>query len=82
MPAPNYQDASSFLGYPELLGSELHLNVVNPACPGETSASLIDATAQSNGCENTPGGQRRLPDAVPAARQLQRIAAGLRGRAT
>ena len=38
-----------------MLGSELHLNVVNGACPGETSSSLIDATAQSLGCENTPG---------------------------
>jgi lysophospholipase L1-like esterase len=55
VPAPNYPDASSFIGYPELLGSELHLNVVNAACPGETSASLINPTAQSNGCENTPG---------------------------
>jgi lysophospholipase L1-like esterase len=55
VPTPNYADASSFIGYPELLGSELHLNVVNAACAGETSASLIDATAQSNGCENTPG---------------------------
>src|SRR5439155_2627725 len=33
VPTPNYQDASTFLGYPELLGSELHLNVVNAACP-------------------------------------------------
>ncbi len=56
VPAPNYADASSFLGYPEVLGSELHLTVANPACPGETSSSLIDPTAQSNGCENTPGG--------------------------
>lgn len=55
VPAPNYPDATSFLGYPELLGSQLHLKVVNAACPGETSASLIDATAQSNSCENTPG---------------------------
>ena len=54
--APNYDDASSFIGYPELLGSELHLAVVNAACPGETSASLIDASVQSNGCENSPGG--------------------------
>ncbi len=53
-PAPNYADASSFLGYPELLGSELHVTVANAACPGETSSSLVDATAQSNGCENTP----------------------------
>jgi lysophospholipase L1-like esterase len=55
VPAPNYKDASSFLGYPELLGSELHLKVANAACSGETSSSLIDPSAQSNGCENTPG---------------------------
>jgi lysophospholipase L1-like esterase len=55
VPAPNYADASSFLGYPEMLSSELHLKVVNAACPGETSGSLIDPTAQSNGCESTPG---------------------------
>ncbi|MBV9604018.1 MAG: hypothetical protein JO027_02860 [Solirubrobacterales bacterium] len=56
VPAPNYADASSFTAYPELLGRELHLTVANAACSGETSASLIDATAQSNGCENSPGG--------------------------
>lgn len=56
VPPPNYADASSFLGYPEFVGSALHLKVVNAACPGETSSSFIDATAQSNGCENTPGG--------------------------
>ena len=55
VPAPNYADASSFLGYPELLGSALHLHVANAACPGETSSGLVDPTAQSNGCENTPG---------------------------
>jgi lysophospholipase L1-like esterase len=52
VPAPNYHNPSSFLGYPEQLGAELHLQVVNAACPGETSASLINASAQSNGCEN------------------------------
>ena len=52
VPAPNYRNASSFLGYPEQLGAELHLRVTNPACPGETSASLINAAAASNGCEN------------------------------
>lgn len=55
IPTPNYSDPSSFLGYPELLGAALHLKVVNAACPGETSGTLIDASAQSNGCENTPG---------------------------
>lgn len=53
---PNYLDAASFVGYPEVLGSELGLNVVNPSCPGETSASFINDTAQSNGCENSVGG--------------------------
>ena len=56
VPAPNYTDASSFVAFPQLLGSELHLKVANAACPGETSSSLIDPTAQSNGCENAPGG--------------------------
>ena len=52
VPAPNYRDAASFPGYPEQLGAEFHLRVTNPACPGETSASLINAAAVSNGCEN------------------------------
>jgi lysophospholipase L1-like esterase len=55
VPHPNYKDASSFLGYPEILGRELHLTVANLACPGETSSSLINPKAQSNGCENAPG---------------------------
>lgn len=53
VPAPTYHNASSFLGYPEQLGAELHLRVTNAACPGETSASLINTVAQSNGCENS-----------------------------
>jgi lysophospholipase L1-like esterase len=56
VPAPNYADASSFIAYPEMLGKELHLTVANAACSGETSSSLIDSTAQSNGCESSPGG--------------------------
>src|SRR5689334_16720194 len=52
VPAPDYPDASSFVGYPELAGSALHVHVFNAACPGETSASLIDASKPSNGCEN------------------------------
>jgi lysophospholipase L1-like esterase len=55
VPAPNYADAASFVAYPALLGSKLHLTVANAACPGETSTSLVNATGQSNGCENTPG---------------------------
>ena len=55
-PTPNYRKASTFRGYAELVGSALHVRVVNAACPGETSASLVNASAQSNGCENSPGG--------------------------
>ena len=53
VPAPDYRNAASFPGYPELLGAQLRLKVANAACPGETSSSLIRSTAQSNGCENT-----------------------------
>jgi lysophospholipase L1-like esterase len=53
VPAPNYRRASSFLGYPEHLAQALHLRAFNLACPGETSASLINDKAQSNGCENS-----------------------------
>jgi lysophospholipase L1-like esterase len=55
VPTPNYHDQSSFLGYPEMIGSALHVKVANAACSGETSSSLIDVNAQSNGCENSPG---------------------------
>lgn len=53
-PAPDYKDAASFVGYPELVGAALGLTVENLACPGETSTSLIDPKAPSNGCESTP----------------------------
>lgn len=55
VPAPRYRDAASFLGYPEHLARELRIRVVNAACSGETSASLINSRAQSNGCENSLG---------------------------
>jgi len=56
VPPPNYHVASNFPGYPEQVGATLHLKVANAACPGETSSSLINASAQSNGCENTVPG--------------------------
>jgi lysophospholipase L1-like esterase len=55
VPAPNYHNAASFFGYPELAGAALHVKVANAACSGETSSSLINPAAQSNGCENSPG---------------------------
>jgi len=55
VPAPKYDDAHSFVGYPEYLAEQLNERVSNASCPGETSASLLYAGAQSNGCENAPG---------------------------
>jgi lysophospholipase L1-like esterase len=52
VPPPNYSDAPSFIGYPQLVGGVLRLKVTNAACPGETSSSLISPSAPSNGCEN------------------------------
>jgi lysophospholipase L1-like esterase len=54
-PTPNYQIARSFVGYPELVGQALAERASNAACPGETTASLVTAGAQSNGCENSVG---------------------------
>ena len=58
-PAPwaDYRNAANFAAYPEDLAAELKLNLVNAACPGETSASMINPAAPSNGCEtNARGG--------------------------
>ncbi len=52
VPAPNYRNPSSFIGYPQLVGAVLRLKVANAACPGETSSSLINTTGPSNGCTN------------------------------
>ena len=51
-----YRTPGAFTGFPELVGRSRGLDVVNTACPGETSASFLDATAPSNGCENSPTG--------------------------
>ena len=65
-PAPDYQNAASFVGYPQDVGAALGWNVVNAACPGETSASFMNVNAPSNGCEkeatgNTPGYRATFP---------------------
>jgi lysophospholipase L1-like esterase len=54
-PHPNYAKAETLKGFPEHVGSALDLRVANAACPGETSSSLIDPKAPSNGCESSPG---------------------------
>ena len=55
VPAPDYLDPSSFVGYPEDVAQALHIPVSNASCPGETTASFYIPGAQSNGCENSPG---------------------------
>jgi lysophospholipase L1-like esterase len=55
VPAPNYLDPRSFVGYPEMLAQTLKERVSNASCPGETSTSMLVAGAPSNGCENEPG---------------------------
>jgi lysophospholipase L1-like esterase len=55
VPPPNYNDPSSFVGYPEDTARALRLTVANASCPGETTMSMIAVGAQSNGCENSLG---------------------------
>jgi len=64
-PPPDYSVASSFTGFPEDVASALGLHVANASCPGETSASLIDNTKPSNGCESSPGGGPGYRSAYP-----------------
>ena len=51
-PPPDYMNAASFHAFPEFVGDALRLGTTNAACPGETTASLINPSAPSNGCEN------------------------------
>ena len=55
VPAPNYSDPRSFVGYPEDVARALRIRVSNASCPGETTASFLVPGALSNGCENSPG---------------------------
>jgi lysophospholipase L1-like esterase len=62
-PSTEYQDPANFSGYPDTVGDKLGFDVLNAACPGETTASFLDVTAPSNGCENSatlPAGYRTL----------------------
>jgi lysophospholipase L1-like esterase len=50
-----YQNEADFVGYPELAADELGLDLVNASCPGETTASFLDVTSPSFGCESRAG---------------------------
>jgi lysophospholipase L1-like esterase len=56
LPPPVYASASSFVGYPEDVGTALDLKVANAACPGETSLSFLKTGVQNKGCESSTGG--------------------------
>jgi lysophospholipase L1-like esterase len=71
VPAPDYFDPSSFVGYPEDVALALHIGVSNAACPGETTASFFVPGAQSNGCENSPGSSTGYRTLYPLHVQYQ-----------
>lgn len=71
VPAPNYFDAHSFVGYPEFLAQRLQERVFNASCPGETTASMLFAGAQSNGCENSVGSSTGYRTLYPLHVQYQ-----------
>ena len=52
----DYRNQADFTAYPKDLAETLKLNVVNAACPGETTASMINPDAPSNGCETSASG--------------------------
>jgi hypothetical protein len=43
---------SSYVGYPDVIGTIIPHAVTNAGCPGETSGSLLSAAAPDNGCRN------------------------------
>jgi lysophospholipase L1-like esterase len=53
VPTPDYTKPKTFVGYPEDIAANLGLHLTSLACPGETTASFLKTTAQSNGCENS-----------------------------
>ncbi len=45
-----YVNPTNFIGYPEHDSLLLNQDIANASCPGETSGSLLSATAADNGC--------------------------------
>ena len=41
-PTPDYTNAKSLIGYPNLIASDLDLHLTNAACPGEATTSMIN----------------------------------------
>jgi len=45
-----YVNANNFIGFPTYAGQGAKLNLVNAACPGETTGSFLSSTAPDDGC--------------------------------
>jgi lysophospholipase L1-like esterase len=60
-----YFQPSRFRGYAEDLSKWLGLRDINASCPGETTASLINKRAQSNGCEDSINSETGYRDLFP-----------------
>ena len=45
-----YVNANNFIGFPTYAGQGAKLNIINAACPGETTGSFLSSTAPDNGC--------------------------------
>jgi lysophospholipase L1-like esterase len=61
-PAPNYANQWSFISYANYVARDYGVRVVNASCPGETTASMLNVTAQSNGCENSYVSGESVPE--------------------
>lgn len=64
-PRAEYLDPSNFSSYADDAGTDLGLRLTNASCPGETAASMIDASAPSFGCESDPDGSPGYRAAFP-----------------
>jgi lysophospholipase L1-like esterase len=45
-----YVNADNFIGFPTYAGQGAKLNVINAACPGETTGSFLSSAAPDDGC--------------------------------
>src|ERR1700747_2912562 len=54
-----YVNANNFIGFPTYAGQDAKLNVINAACPGETTGSFLSFAAPDDGCRQfrTAGAQ-------------------------
>jgi lysophospholipase L1-like esterase len=65
VPAPDYSHARNFVSYANYVAADLGERVANASCPGETTASFLNPSAQSNGCENSVGSALGYRSAFP-----------------